>query len=465
MALGNMGSGIAKKILVSIDVMTDQAQKRLKSFERRTKRSANSVSKSVTGGVGQAQNKMDQFSASARGVGNASTEAQTGVRGLNSRIATFGKDTKHASTMANGFRMDMLSVMFAGMQLMSVFGGMIGSMMKFTGASSALGAAMKSVLLPVSMVLQPMLIKLSQFLMSLSESEKMLLGVATVGLAVAGAIAFIGAQVVMLAGALSMMSIGIGTVAAVLAGAIALIVGGFMLGMKIGNRFTDEVRFAMDVVGTIIQRFSTESISMFKNFVDIIAEVISFVVNVFTLKWGKAWGNVKTIFTKVVQNIQSILSMFFLTDIASMLAKAAKKILGKARTLGENIIDGIVNGIKSAPGAIMDAIQGIAPDWVVDVLSDAGSAISSGMDMAGSVMNVNDFVMTPNGDVLSYSPSDYIFGTKNPENLAGGGGGGQQNIEVNFQEPRIDSEVDMRELMDEVERRLESDMRRDNTVF
>ena len=449
MALGNVGSGIAKKILVSIDVMTKGARRKLKNFERQTKRSATNVSSSVTGNIGRAQSQLDRFGVKTRGVGNASAESAQQVRGMSDRIATFGKDAKFASDMASGFRMDMLSVMFAGMQLMSVFGGMITSMLKFTGVSDALGAAMKSVLLPITMVLQPLLIQLAEFLMNLSESEKMLAGLTTVGLAVAGVIMFIGGQVVMLAGALSMMSIAIGTVAGVIVGAIAIIAAGFMLGMKIGEVFSEEISAVMDFVAKNVRWMSDAVFQIIGGLLDFFEGFLMSLKGLFTADldllvdgWGKQIRAIYDIAVGILKGLTSFVGRW-IADLASGIIKDAKKF-------GSNLVSGIAEGVRAAPEIIGNALRSLLPDWAVDILATAGSAAINPAVAVLDVLDVNDFVMTPGGQVLNTAPDDYIFGTRNPENLAGGGAPVTINIDA-----EVASDVDIRDLADEIERRID----------
>lgn len=457
MALGNIGSGIAKKILVSIDVMTDQAQAKLKAFERQARRSATSVSSSVTGQVGQAQSQLDQFGASARGIGNASENASQQVRGINDRIATFGKDAKFASDMAKTFRMDMLSVMFAGMQLMAVFGGMIGQMLKFTGASDALGAAMKSVLLPVTMLLQPLLISFAEFMMNLSKTQKLVLGVATVLLALTGLVAFVGAQIVMLSGALAGLTIAgaaVSTVLGVIAGAIGIVAAGFMIGAEMINqanrKITDDMGFLEQVFIRVMKSFK----QIIQGGITVLKGFMNFIIGVFTGNWKKAWKGVEQVikgFKKQVDAVFGDLVRGILRSVSSL----ASDISSKAKKVGSNLITSIAEGIKNAPDAIMNAIKDVAPDWVIDVMSSAGGAISGGIesvtDSTGSVISVNDFVMTPSGQVLKTAPDDFLFGTKTPGALAGGGGG---QVTINI-DAEVASDIDIRDLADEIEERMD----------
>lgn len=591
MALGGMGDSVAKKILVSIDVMTKGAQEKLQAFEQQTRRATTAIDKSVTGNMSNAQSQLDQFMGGMRGMGPAAKQAETRTRGLNDRIATFGKDARFASDMANQFRMDMMSVMFAGMQLMATFGGMIRSMFKFTGAADAMGAAMKSVMLPITMALQPLLLSLSETLIGLDRGEKMVVGLTVVLLALAGVVAFLGGQLIMLSGAIagSTLTFGgfisslvvsaasmnllsmstasaaislfsfeiavatligslftlaagliagiavveffgkkVGAIVGVLAaigaaiaiyftaplwiivGLIAIVIGVIValkddiiklvqdgakwlgkLAKKAGEAFNKLIQGAKDLwngvkkwfgkLPTWLKKFGATMIDLLLGPFDeifmalignsIIPDLVRGII-----KWlkklpkkiialgGRIFKAAKKLGKKIVSGIIDFVSKLpnkvwnFITDTVQKLKNALTKVGSAATDIGSKIINSIAEGMKNAPDAIMDAIKNIAPDWVVNAMSSAGSAISGGIDKittgAGKVIDVNDFVMTPNGDVLKTAPDDFIFGTKTPGALAGGGGGGNE-VTINI-DAEVSDEVDMRELArrvgDEIDR-------------
>lgn len=451
MALGNIGSGIAKKILVSIDVMTDQAQNKLKNFERQARRSATSVSKSVTGQVGAAQSQLDQFGVSARGVGNASENAATQVRGINDRIATFGKDAKFASDMANTFRMDMLSVMFAGMQLMAVFGGMITQMLKFTGASDALGAAMKSVLLPVTMLLQPILIQISEFLMNLDRGSKMILGLTVLVLGLAGVIAFAGAQIVMLSGAISGMTIAGTAVATILGAAISVVLGfaaGFITVVEVVQKFGVKIGA---VIATVIAVVGA-AIAIIASSPAIVAGAIALAIGAIIGFIWAARDEIVSAITGAMNFIKKALVGGFKKHI-----RAVKRMFNGLKTffsgigdiLGGNFIEGLEKVIEGSKDVILGAINSLLPlgltvDGIASAAGDVGGAV-------GDAINVNDAVITPGGKVIKTAPDDFLFATKNPGDLAGGGGG---PVTINI-DAEVASDIDMRDLADEIQSRLD----------
>jgi len=172
-----------------------------------------------------------------------------------------------------------------------------------------------------------------------------------------------------------------------------------------------------------------------------------------TGQWARAFKEM----VNVVKGVVKILDGIFGNLVRSIIT-FGEQIFGEAVDIGANLIKGIVQGIMNTPDMIRNALENVLPTWAVDALMTAGSfAINPVGTAAGAmsnVMNVNDFVMTPNGDVLKTAPDDFIFGTKTPGALAGGGGGGNE-VTINI-DAEVSDEVDMRELArrvgDEIDR-------------
>lgn len=92
-----------------------------------------------------------------------------------------------------------MNLMFMGMALQQVFGGLAGSMLKMTGVSETFGAAAQMVLLPFFLAITPLLNKIAFLFMRLPEPIKMALGAFVALMAVLGTFMFFGAQVALLA--------------------------------------------------------------------------------------------------------------------------------------------------------------------------------------------------------------------------------------------------------------------------
>lgn len=98
------------------------------------------------------------------------------------------------------------------------------------------------------------------------------------------------------------------------------------------------------------------------------------------------------------------------------------------KSVTKSTIDYIVGIFTSMFNTVMSIINRIisAASSVVSVVSRVGGAImnpiGTAVNFATSVLHVNDAVITPSGQVIQTAAEDYLFATKNPGALAGGGG-------------------------------------------
>lgn len=256
----------------------------------------------------------------------------------------------------------------------------------------------------------------------------------------------------------------VGVLAAVAAAIVAFVSGPILLiaalvGVVIG------VIFALRKE---IVQFAKRGIRAFGNFVsDVIKGLKEFKKNV-QKKIGQAILGMKKIIQKRIKKLKKAFNKLP-KGIKRRLEKLVGTVKSKAREIGDKIGAGIEKGIKAAQAGIRSAINAILPfgltiskinDFVnesVNRAKRANQASSSSPDAS-----VNDAVITDNGKVIETSPQDFLFATRNPEGLASGGAG---DITVNFDNPQIDSEVDVDDLMDRVEERLERNQRRRSNIL
>lgn len=110
----------------------------------------------------------------------------------------------------------------------------------------------------------------------------------------------------------------------------------------------------------------------------------------------KHWDTVKTVTTKVWTAIKD----FFVS------------IWDEIKAIFQSAIDWItdkINGLLS----IIDKVKGAA--------SSIGNSIGSAVGGVGKAIGVNDAIISPNGNIITTHPDDYLIATKNPGALAGGG--------------------------------------------
>lgn len=128
--------------------------------------------------------------------------------------------------------------------------------------------------------------------------------------------------------------------------------------------------------------------------VGILRGLINFVTGVFTGNWQQAWNGIAQMFYGFVDTIKALISGSFRLAIESIKGIVMTVFAGAGSWLvdiGARIIHGLVEGIKSAIGAVKNALGNLTaqiPDWkgpreVDDVLlSDAGHRIMGGLRQA-----------------------------------------------------------------------------------
>jgi len=177
-------------------------------------------------------------------------------------------------------------------------------------------------------------------------------------------------------------------------------------------------------------------------------------------KWLLTTG-LPTIISLLAQWGQALISWIIdvapdvLSELGTLLADLATALFNGAVDLGKDLIDGMVDGIRAAPGALVDAIKSLIP---------GGGLFGSIANAAfGAVSSVDYPFRRAGGPVSANMP--YIVGESGPElfvptgagtimsnaRLGGMGGGDTFNITVNV--PTGNGDDVVRALQDYVRRR------------
>jgi hypothetical protein len=140
-------------------------------------------------------------------------------------------------------------------------------------------------------------------------------------------------------------------------------------------------------------------------------------------KWF--WDTLVNIFT-ITWNILKNIGQWMWDTLVKIFTTAWQVLTG----VGQWIWDTLVDIFASA----FNVLRGIG-DWIWNKLTSM-----FGGDDSSSDNNVGDAIITPNGDIIRTSPSDYLIATKNPSSF-GGGSGGMSNINVSINGGLITEDV------------------------
>lgn len=105
------------------------------------------------------------------------TNSNTAMNSLTGQTRTLGQVTDGAKRSATRFNFSWLSVMFAGMALNRVFGGLIKSQLKLFGITDLFSSLLTIIMLPIMTLLLPLFFQLFEIFSNLSEEVKLSLGV------------------------------------------------------------------------------------------------------------------------------------------------------------------------------------------------------------------------------------------------------------------------------------------------
>ncbi|MHA1383223.1 MAG: hypothetical protein ACTSR3_05660 [Candidatus Helarchaeota archaeon] len=122
---------------------------------------------------------------------------------MSGQIMDYGTAIKQATIKSRRFKFEWLGIMFAGMALNRVFGGLIRQQMQLFGVSDMLSAMWTMIFLPIMELISPVLFKLMEMMMNLSDPMKLLIGAGILIAAVFGTFLMVVGQIALGVGALA----------------------------------------------------------------------------------------------------------------------------------------------------------------------------------------------------------------------------------------------------------------------
>lgn len=189
-----------------------------------------------------------------------------------------------------------------------------------------------------------------------------------------------------------------------------------------------------------------------------IGAVIVAVLGVIALAVGGWVGVIIAIVGVIVAGIIALVNKYwsaigtFFVNIWNFIVNVFTTVTGFIANIFKGIADffnwiftSIVNLFSSVINALSNVISGII-DWI--------SNLGKNLIKLATGKKVGDAIITPKGEIIQTDPADYLIATKNPQSM----GGGQTVITIN--NPQFKDRKDMDLLIRELERRMQTNLRR-----
>lgn len=351
-------------------------------------------------------------------MGNGVQRSRKSIQSMNQGFITQQKEITKTTKGLRKFRFEWLGVMFAGMALVRVFGGLIKAQMDLFGISEMLSAAWTVVLLPVMEKLADILYPLLDAFMDLPEPIKILIGVFVLVAGIVGTIMLLVGQFALGINSLIILFPALG---GIVKGAVAVIVGSLGLILLI-------VAIVVAVVIGMYLAWKSNFLGMKKTvaiFVNAVKGIFTGIVNVFkgvlNIVKGLFTGDFELIKKGIVQIFTGLGGI--LTNIFVAIGAAIVAILKGSLMIVYNMVKAIIDGIIWVASKVKKFFGGKEIDFRMPSLQKGGMIPETGPYFLHKGETV-----VPAG-ATAYSPTININAT-------------------------VSSSIDMKRLADEINRNL-----------
>jgi len=347
---------------------------------------------------------------------------------------TYGRAVKNATLQGRRFKFEWLGIMFAGMALSRVFGGLVRAQLQLFGVTDMLSAMWTIVLLPIMELITPILFKLIEAFMAMPDSMKLVVGVGVLLAAAIGLILMVVGQVMLgvtaLAGVFGTSLTGMITAsAAFISGAllpiiaviaiVGLVIAGIYLAWK--SNFLNIRRNISGFVAAFKQWFG--------GLVSIVKGVLNIIKGIFT-------GDFELVKKGVVQVFSGLFN--WIVGGWKMVGQAIIIIFKGVVKLIWNIFKVLVDGIIWAVNGISKVFGGKQIGFKMPSYQTGGIVPETGPALLhkGEEVIPRRQVGNREGDIITFAPT------------------------ININNPTLEKDMDIRKLADEVNKRLAPEFER-----
>jgi len=256
------------------------------------------------------------------------------------KVMDTARVTRMASIQAKRFRFEWLSVMFAGMALSRVFGGLIRTQLELFGVTETLSSVWTVVLLPIMELITPILFKMLEMFMNMPEGMKLAVGAFILIAGALGTILTVVGQVMLAFGGFALLGVTISGIIAFV-GAFSIVLTGIILIVK---GIFDIFKGKFEGIGLIIMGVG----AILLLFIGLWA-LIPIAVGAAVFLIIKNWTKIKSFFAGVWQSIKK--GFIVLWDAIKFVFKGALNFLISGMNIWirgfENMINSAIKGLNT----------------------------------------------------------------------------------------------------------------------
>jgi hypothetical protein len=318
------------------------------------------------------QKVFKTMNVSMKNLKSGMTETTTVINTQNKRGEIMSSTYKKLTPTVKKFKMEWLSVMFAGMALTRVFGGVIKSQMDLWGVTNTLSSMWKVVMLDAMAKVSDALIELMLKVMDLPDDTKMVISFTVLGISALG-------TVMATIGQIYLGALGIGMAFPKIATAIAVAGGGIMGFFKVVWAFVS---------------------GLFTLTAGIVAAIVLIIIGMI-VAWKENFMGMKKIVENIISSIKDYIKSFVQVFVGIM--QIIKGIFtGDFNLIKEgfmNVVKGFANSIIALVNIVIQAVLAIAVGIIrilagiiqgfINAIISAGNAISKLLGIKGTVQKVD----------------------------------------------------------------------------
>lgn len=355
---------------------------------------------------------------------------------LSGAVMSQGQAVKLAVTNMRRFKMEWLSIMFAGMALERAFGGIVQAQMDLYGITQTTADMWTIVMAPAMDLISDKLYEIIEGIMNLPPDTQMVIGLTVLGGDILGKVLSGLGQIALAVMGLKMLFPGLGASIAAQGGGIIGVFKAIGVAIAgIGAPFFIVVAAIIAVIAGMYLAWKSNFLGMkttVKNFIDGIKQWFNGIITWFSGILNVLVGLFTGDFEKIKKGFKQIFQGMFDWLVGGF--KAAF-----------NMIVGIIKGaLKIVYNIIKVLIDGLI--WVINAIGKVG----------GKKTNIIDFKMPSfqTGGIMPYTGVAYLHAGEKviPKNEVENGEKGNTYVQNNYITAQISKDYDVRKLADQLDK-------------